>query len=731
MKRANPIKIVLLASAVTLLSTVLNSCQPDEILESNSTIRSTFSSLFFNYNKTTFPVTIITGIPWALTCEADWLSTDTASGDYSSVISITAQQNDSAIVREADIIIHNEFESIVIHVTQGIDQRNFLDIQLEGILYSWTKISSAKLKIPYRKGNGEILKKISVTVAGEAKGSIVVDEMKNIVLSQDDGFIELNLTGRPASAGTVIFTVAGLPSNVFGEGTQCVVMVNEGLPLSNFTIAELKEMRFILGMNIYNKIRLKAVVCATNESGIYAQNEFVVFDDTKPNSGLVIGVPDSCDVKIGDECYIYAIDGRLATNKGATALYLASDADVEIISEGNYFNNITLGTTDLSGYESMPCKILQTQVDDSDVGKQTFAGNTKMGRYKTNGTYNLYLDPSRNMASTSFSTNSGAVSGIVGFNENNELALLPRNANDLAQLKDGRFDMSAIFEVDSARFGNIDADGASRLSFKLTSTLSYSITSSSSWLKNITPSSGNGSTSPQTIYFDVAPNIGGRRSGNITISAVGAPSLTIQVVQLETAPILIADMSGILTARLADGVASVFPYSGSKDYYQIMPSIGLDGWYATHCYLSATDDGLKGLVRVGKSYEKGYIMTPTLAALTSEPTNIELSMIVGMYKSPPVNWIGITLEGPGEIQASSDVMYLENYTDDFPNNRVETLPFYLITGLSDSQLKTVTVKINGATDETRIKLTATFTSSSTALIHTFIFGDVKIYYKDL
>ena len=75
--------------------------------------------------------------------------------------------------------------------------------------------------------------------------------------------------------------------------------------------------------------------------------------------------------------------------------------------------------------------------------------------------------------------------------------------------------------------------------------------------------------------------------------------------------------------------------------------------------------------------------------------------------------------------------YLAVYDDVHTDDLVDKLPFHLVDGLSSSELKRVTVRIDGVTEDTALRFTATCKGGASAtLCNMFFIGDVHVEYAD-
>lgn len=706
---------------------LLLSCSKERMKndENNIDLRVTHSEVAFSYKGGSFPVTIKTSGAWTLVSDASWLVASETSADYGKTIFLNAKENGGGESRECCVRISNMLGYREIHITQSKDSRNFTDIYLSSDPYGFRKMDGVKLVIPYRNGEGRTMGPISVDVAGSAKGSISVDTLDVVKLEDGSGRIELGIHGRAGEKGTLLFTVSGLPATVFGDASQCMVDVQASSPAQELSISSLRKKTLgeIDGFAI-----IAGTVISDKASGTFPDNVFILQDAMTKQSGICVRCPEAHSFNPGDVVEIFLDGASLVSDNSLLVLDIPANDDVSLDADGSIPEPVLLALpSDLENYESMLCTMEMVQAADDEVSRSDFSGSVKMDKYACEDGFLLYAPVHSAIASLPFLSGSGSVSGIVGRDADGNAAIVPQSLEDIAMLNGQRINMHAVFRTDTDFIHNIAAAGESGIGFSLTSSIDWTLKTDAEWITSISKKSGTGSQSASAITFSASPNTGARRRGTITISAAGVPDIEIIVIQLEGNRILDADFSEVLSQTY-----KVFPQSAGTDYALMLDRIGLSGWFATNCYLSASPDLKYGLIRVGKTYTKGNIVTPPFTAIGDTPVNVEITFLAGIQSGCTLSWFGIDLDNtPGEILEGQDVLRLEAYDETYTSTFVDMLPVNLVTGLGTSALKRVTVKVSGATKDTKLKMTATCKGGSSASsCDLFVIGDLHVNYID-
>lgn len=702
------------------------SCGRSEEIGDNTGLRITQQEIEFQFIESSYPVTVLTDSPWRLESDSDWLSASINGANQGETFFVLATKNEGNSDRSGTITISNDFGAKTIKVTQKQDDRNFTDIYLSSELKGNTRLQDTWLCIPYRNGNSIRLAKLSVGVYGSGKGSITVEPKEDIALEDGEGVIKLNVSGRVGAPGKVLFTVEGLPPTVFGEASQCMVAVSEGVDLQDVGIS---QVRAFGGGVIPGLLRFSGYVISDRSEGVFDDNTVVVAD---AEAGIRVKTSKPVDFSFGDYLEIIADNATIGKEEGMLTLSISEIDDIRRLSSGNALKPIEIETVPESpAYESMLCSINLTQVTDDELSRSTCAGETCMERLGWNTTYKVFIPESAAFASKKIPTGSGTISGIMSFSGDGKATIRPSLWSDISSLTAERLSMEAVFKTDTEEIRDIPAIGATSIGFELTSSIDWSLSCEGiDWIVNWSSTSGTGKALPTSISFDVLPNTGARRVATITITAKGAPDITIRVVQLEGKRILDNDFSVIKSLLLEN--PKYFPTSAGTDYGKDMETIGFEGWYATNCYGALSDsENQYGLLRIGKTLTRGYIQTPPLEAIGSNPVSIEANFLAGIYKGCKANWIGVELDGPGTIVENEDVVTVTEYGGQYTDALMDKLPMTVIQDLSDKSLTRVHLKINGATSETVIRLTATIKGGSTvASCNMFFIGDFHIEYID-
>ncbi|MCQ2184303.1 MAG: DUF5689 domain-containing protein [Bacteroidales bacterium] len=719
--------LIFLLLPLALLALV--SCDKTDIRKSSEgDLRVTHKEVNFSYKASSFPITIRTEGKWSIDCEASWLTLSETSADYGKTIFLSTTENDSGALRQTTLVVSGSGPSCNIVVTQREDERNYTDIQLSTDPYGYQKLEGAFLVIPYRRGDKATLGPLSVLVSGSAKGSVSVETLPSVTLSEGEGQIKMKLHGRVGEKGNLLFTVSGLPPTVFGEASQCMVTVPESAPARQLSIAALRSMGTGL---IQNMSKVKGVVVSSAEGKVFPDNVFILQDSREAGGGIMVECPGSHTLNPGDECELFMDGASIISRGGVLAVSLPADDDVTLLSTGGALPQpvVISDPQNLPAYESMLCSLETVQVADEELSRHNFSGTVAMDKYACPSGFKIYVPSTAVFASEPFLTGSGNISGIVSCDGSAATALVPQSYRDLEGLTGARLNMHSVFKVDKDFIHNLSNTGETSVSFKLTSSLDWSVKSDRNWLTITSNVSGKGSESSTDVTFDVSPNSGARRRATITVSAEGVPDIEVTVIQLEGNRILDADFSAVIT-ELGDS-PKIFPQSAGTDYSQMLDRIGLSLWSVTNCYLSVSPDLKYGLVRVGKTLTKGNMVTPPFSAIGDIPVNIEITMLAGMQSGSGCSWFGIELSGPGEIVAGGDVLKLEKYDAAYTDQFVDTLPCYVVPGLSTSELKRVRITVTGATKDTALKMTATIKGGSKASsCDLFVIGDFHVNYID-
>ena len=706
-----------------IIAVVFSACGLKEESDVESiALRITHSELEFPYNETSYPVSVMTDRPWILESDSEWLSASIEGADYGVSFNILAERNEGSS-RRGVITVSNDLGSMTINVLQKADDRNFTEIYFTSQPTGYERVKDAFLVIPYRHGDGAVLDLLSVSVAGSAKGSISVETLEQVRLEDGEGEIRMKVEGRVGGAGKLLFTVSGLPPVVFGEATQCMVDIKGTEELADYGINDLRSLP--AGV-IAPACRTTGIVISKVKPDLPGVEEIVVQDES---AGIVIRVPEGeRPLEFGDECEIFLKDAMMTQVGGLKTVILENTDDLKVISKGNDVESIELVTASFETYESMLCHIADAQVAASDLGKPSCAGTTIMERYGWSEIFYMYVPQTASFSYSGIPSGSGILVGIVGKDEMGNWAICPQE--EINGMTSGRLDLTASLSVDSEQLNNISDAGCEGLFFKVASTVPWSLSSDDDgWLYDWSTVSGVGGGAQETVYVSVRPNSGPRRSARITISGTGVPDCVLTIIQKEGARILDEDFSMIRQQLLED--PKYFPSSASIDYAKSLASVGLDGWFSTNCYGSLSPDGEYGLMRIGKTLTKGYIQTPSFTAVGPNPVTVEVNFLAGIFRGCVATWIGLELEGPGRIVTGDDVSYLAVYDDVHTDDLVDKLPFHLVDGLSSSELKRVTVRIDGVTEDTSLRFTATCKGGASAtLCNMFFIGDVHVEYAD-
>lgn len=687
-------------------------------------LRITHTELSFSYEQTKYPVTIMTDRPWTIVSDVSWLNATIDGADYGMSFFVTAETNDEGIARKGVLTVSNAIGSRSIIVIQEPDTRNFTDIYFTGEAVGYERVEGSRLVIPYRQGNNIHLDEISVSVAGVAKGSVIVETLSDVVLQEGEGEISLAVSGRLGPAGKLLFTVSGLPPVVFGDAAQCMVEVSGQEEMTEYAISDLYTLA---EGTITQPGLIRGIVVSDASSGNIDDNVVAVQDK---GAGILMRIPEGAFLDFADECEIFVYGGTLSVENGMRYLSLQHSDDIDVLSSGNTVEPIEISTPTGQDYMAMLCSISLSQVAQESLSKSSCSGMTLMERYGWEDKFYMYVSDNADFAEEKPMSGSGKIVGIVGADSEGNLVVMPRNIGDISSLTDERLLMDVVWEVDRDVLNNVSASGTDEEYFTITSGVSWSLTSDDTgWIYDWSMMSSQGSDSPVKVSFKVRPNMGARRNAVITVSGEGVPDKYIKVIQLEGARILDEDFSGVLAA-LADS-PKYFPSSAGTDYAKSLDQIGLEGWYATNCYGALSPDGEYGLLRVGKTYTKGYIQTPAFEAVGDIPVNVRVDFLSGILNGCKANWVGLELDGPGRIVSSSDVVEVVKYDDTYKAALVETLPMFVVHSLSTTELKRVSVVIEDATQETILRLTATCKGgSSTADCNMFFVGDLHVEYID-
>lgn len=686
-------------------------------------LRVTHQELQFQFRESSYPVTVLTEFSWRLESDSEWLSASIEGAEQGETFFILVTRNDSGEDRSGIITISNHRGSKTIKVTQKRDDRNFTDIILTTELMSNSRVKDSWLLIPYRNGLATRLSNISVGVAGEGKGSLSVESLENAVLNDGEGEIKLKVSGRAGSKGKVLFTVAGLPPTVFGEAAQCQVEVIQGAALKDYTIS---QMRALGEGKVTDIVRFSGYVVSDATEGVFDDHTFIIED---ADAGIEIKTATPFNAEFGDCLEIYAENATISKETGLLTLNIPEIDDIRKSKGMEMPEPLEISSPDIALHESMLCFIDMTQLTEEELTKEKSAGSSVMERLGWKGTYKIYVPPTASFAERKLPSGSGRLTGIVSANENGETAIIPTRWDCIASLTGNRLVMDAKFETDKTEIDDIPSNGATGVSFVLTSSVDWNLEcEETDWITGWSAKSGIGSGTPVTISFDVKPNTGARRSAIVKISGSGVPEIKIRIVQLEGNRILDNDFSGVRDALLEN--PKYFPLSAGTDYAKTMDSIGLGGWYATNCYGALSDsEGKQGLLRIGKTLSKGYIMTPKLTAIGSVPVSIEANFLAGIYKGCVTTWIGIEIDGPGVIMENDDVVIVNGYDDTFTAALMDKIPMAVVRNLDSKNLRRVSIRIDGATEETSIRLTATIKGGSTvAACNLFFVGDFHVEY---
>ena len=702
------------------------SCTPEEQQgEADRTgLRITHTELSFSYEKTRYPVTIMTDSPWTIVSDVSWLKATIEGAAYGMSFFVEAEANDEDTVRKGVLTVSNSMGSRTITVLQEPDRRNFTDIFLTAEPSGYERVEGSRLVIPYREGNNMQLEEISVSVAGVSKGTVTVESLYDVRLQEGEGEISLAVSGRVGPAGKLLFTVSGLPPTVFGDAAQCMVEVSGETGMKEFMISELYELPE--GELVQPGIIRGTVV---SDAGAGNIDECVVaFQDDE--AGLMVRIPDGVELTAYDKCEMFIRGGILSRENGVLYLSIEYADDIDILSVGNVVEPMKITEMFSESYMSMLCCIDLTQVSQDDLQKQSYAGMTLMERYGWEDKFYMYVSEQADFAGTKPSPASGSIVGIIGVDAGGNMIIMPRNAEDLAGMTGGRLLMDAVWEVDHDVLSDVSASGSEDMCFCMTSSVPWSLVSDDGgWIYDWSITSSQGSDSPVRVSFKVRPNTGARRTAVITVSGSGVPAKFIRIVQLEGTRILDEDFSGVRDA-LAES-PKYFPSSAGTDYAKALGQIGLEGWYSTNCYGALSPDGEYGLLRIGKTYTKGYIQTPYFAAIGDTPVNIRVDFLSGILKGCIADWVGLELDGPGRIVPGGDVTEITKYDDTYTASLMETLPMFVVHSLSSTELKRVSVVIEGANQDTMLRLTATCKGgSATAACNMFFVGDLHVEYID-
>ena len=707
---------------IIILSCLLAACTHNSKDEGFIGLRITHSKINFPYKESSYPVTILSETHWTLTADQDWISASLTEADCDAAIFLTVRQNDSGMERSCTVTVTNEKGSRTISITQSPDQRNFTDIMLSVTPSPWQTLSGVKLIIPYRKGDGILLEEVGAGVAGKARGTVSVTSLQQVRLEEGEGAIELPVSGRTGAGGLLLFTVTGLPSSVFGEAAQCAINISEGAELEVVSIQDLRRMS---DQQISRLACITGSVVSSTEENVWPANTFVIQDAGRAGSGITIRCDEPVSVGESNTYRVFLKENNLKT-EGIRILQVHHAEDIESVESATPFDAVTVGPEAPKTYESMLCCIEQAQIKDTYLDHTTLAGAIEMEAYGWSETFWLTVPEAAAFAQRQPLSGSGTIIGIVGIDSEGNLTLTPRSYADVSGLTGNRLDLSATVSVNPAIIKDIPSAGADNLSFSISANTSWTVTTSTPWIQSLSKTSGSGDAQ---VSFSVPANSGARRRGLLTVSGQGVPDVQITVIQLEGNTILDNDFSRIISE--AGTSPKIFPSSAGVDYAQNLSAIGLDGWELTNGYLSVSPDLQYGLLRVGKTLTKGSLLTPALTAIGSDPVPIEVSFLSGILNGCRCTWCGIVIEGPGQIQEGNDVIRISEYNETYTDEFVDTLPIFVANNLSTSALKRVTFRVEGATSETRIRLTATCKGGASASnCNLFFVGDFHVRYTD-
>lgn len=179
----------------------------------------------FSYKASTTLLTINSSESWFIEIDDNWVTVDVQSGEGNKTVTLAVVKNETGENRETTVyfkIAEDEYSSV--KITQASDNRVFMDVEFSGTIEARENIENAKLIIPYTFGNSNKYNSISAEVTGEVRGTVSVETRKNFTLEQENGVIELIVTGKATNPGLICFTITGIP-DLYGEEAQCFVSV--------------------------------------------------------------------------------------------------------------------------------------------------------------------------------------------------------------------------------------------------------------------------------------------------------------------------------------------------------------------------------------------------------------------------------------------------------------------------------------------------------------------------
>lgn len=708
-----------------LLSVSLSCTREEQHGDSDKTgLRITHTDLFFSYEQTRYPVTIMTDRPWTIVSDVPWLNATIDGADYGMSFFVEAEANDEDAARKGVLTVSNAIGSKTITVIQEPDTRNFTDIYFTGEAVGYERVEGSRLVIPYRQGNNIHLDEIAVSVAGVSKGSVKVEALSDVTLQEGEGEISLAVSGRLGPAGKLLFTVSGLPPVVFGDAAQCMVEVSGQEGMTEYEISDLYALP---EGPLEQPGLIRGIVVSDASAGNIAEGVVAVQDE---GAGIMVRIPEGSSLDFSDECEIFVYGGRLSVENGMRYLSLEYPDDINVMSSGNAVEPIEIARPSGQARLAMLCCVSLAQVAQESLSKPSSSGMTLMERYGWEDKFYMYVSESAGFAGEKPMSGSGRIVGIVGTDSEGNLVIMPRNVGDISSLTDERLLMDVVWDVDRDVLNNVSASGSEEEYFTITSGVAWRLVSDDSgWIYDWSMTSSQGGDSPVKVSFKVRPNTGARRSAVITVSGEGVPDKSVRVIQLEGSRILDEDFSGVLAAL--EESPKYFPSSAGTDYAKSLDQIGLEGWYATNCYGALSPDGQYGLLRIGKTYTKGYIQTPALEAIGDIPVTVRVDFLSGILKGCTANWLGLELDGPGRIVSGGDVFEVTKYDETYTAAMVETLPVFVVHSLTTTELKKVSVVIEGATQDTVLRLTATCKGGSAATdCNMFFVGDLHVEYVD-
>lgn len=197
---------------VLLTALAFAGCSDDDAASSLAT---NFEELEFDYEESDQQLLIRSTVPWTLDCNYltgdDWLTFDKTSGPgdegiVSQRVTIKALRN-AGVERTAELHVKGEGFDRKVTITQEDGRVHIDGAEVEGDMAKGETVNNTFIAVAYARALGGEKVTVTTTISGEGAEGLSV-ESGEATLAAGDGVVRMAVSGKPTTAGAVLFTVA-------------------------------------------------------------------------------------------------------------------------------------------------------------------------------------------------------------------------------------------------------------------------------------------------------------------------------------------------------------------------------------------------------------------------------------------------------------------------------------------------------------------------------------------